>query len=69
MKAKQIVFYLSMLAVLITTACSNKRENKEQIDKLTIGVMSSMDYLPLAVAQKSGFFADEGVEVEIRKFY
>lgn len=69
MKVKTIIFYLSILAVLATTACSNKKESKEQVDKLTIGVMSSMDYLPLAVAQKSGFFADEGVEVEIRKFY
>lgn len=31
--------------------------------------MSSMDYLPLAVAQENGFFEKEGVNITIHKFY
>lgn len=31
--------------------------------------MSSMDYLPLAVAQENGFFKKEGVNITIHKFY
>ncbi|MFV0330528.1 MAG: ABC transporter substrate-binding protein, partial [Dysgonomonas sp.] len=39
-----------------------------EIPTLSVGVMSSMDYLPLAVAQREGYFAKHGVNVKIQKF-
>ncbi|MDD2476274.1 MAG: MetQ/NlpA family ABC transporter substrate-binding protein [Dysgonamonadaceae bacterium] len=66
------VFQL-LLAVLLLSACTNKPSNpilkKDNSNHLHIGVMSSMDYLPLAVAQGQGLFEKEGVVVTIHKFY
>ena len=36
---------------------------------LNMGVMSSMDYLPLAVAQSNGYFEKEGLTVNLQKFF
>ncbi|MDR2892839.1 MAG: ABC transporter substrate-binding protein [Deltaproteobacteria bacterium] len=36
---------------------------------LVLGVMPSMDYLPLAVAQREGYFKDLGIAVNLHKFY
>ncbi len=62
----------TILALSITIAafvsCSNKN-NQNNNDSLTIGVMSSMDYLPLAIAQELGYFSDNNVEVTLQKFY
>ena len=72
MKIKPIYIQLLLFLVLVVGACTNKSEKEAQNDsssKLNIGVMSSMDYLPLAVAQEQGFFQEEGVDVTINKFY
>lgn len=66
--------YILCLAFLATflAACTNsgnKSTAKDGNIQLNIGVMSSMDYLPLAVAQENGFFEQEGVNVTIHKFY
>ena len=36
---------------------------------LNFGVMSSLEYLPVAVAIGNGYFAEEGVEVKLQKFF
>jgi NitT/TauT family transport system substrate-binding protein len=59
------VFYSLMLSLIVLTAC--KQEKNESI--LNIGVMSSMDYVPLAVARERGFFDKYRVKVNIQKFY
>ena len=66
--------YLFSLVLLASffLACTNKRSNASDSDKnsqLNIGVMSSMDYFPIAVAKEKGFFEQEGVSVTINKFY
>jgi len=53
---------------LIFSACSGKKQENKDIPSLSVGVMSSMDYLPLAVAQREGYFAKHGVEIKIQKF-
>ena len=61
-----------VLIALLLSACTNKRDTHNDKDAdmhLNIGVMSSMDYLPLAVAMEKGFFEEEGVSVTIHKFY
>lgn len=64
---KYIVTLLAL--VLLFAACtSNKKQDANALSSLTIGVMPSMDYLPLAVAQREGYFAKHGVEVNIQKF-
>ena len=68
------IFILASIALIIASckqnqSNSNSNSKQENNDKLTIGVMASMDYLPLAVAQQRGYFADNNLEVIIQKFY
>ena len=70
MKSKYILS-LVLLAFLLL-ACKNKGSKASGSDnnsELNIGVMSSMDYFPIAVAKENGFFEQEGVDVTINKFY
>lgn len=67
-KLPYIVLPFFVIALFVT--CSNKRNKTTNIEThLNIGVMSSMDYFPLAVAQDNGFFEKEGVNITIHKFY
>jgi NitT/TauT family transport system substrate-binding protein len=65
MKMNRIPVILLCFAMLVT-ACKPARKGDEG---LRIGVMSSMDYVPLAVAREQGFFGKYGVMVDIQKFY
>lgn len=59
----------ALAAVLLFTGCNmNKKQENAATQTLTIGVMPSMDYLPLAVAQREGYFEKHGVDVKIEKF-
>lgn len=72
MQIKPIYILHTLFLLLLVGACtnkSNKAAKSGSSTKLNIGVMSSMDYLPLAVAQEYGFFEAEGVSVTIDKFY
>lgn len=66
-----IIPFIAFLLVLSLMSCtgSSQKGNNNQLPQLSIGVMSSMDYLPLAVAKEHGLFENEGVEVTINKFY
>lgn len=64
---KSAVFYCLIISLALNACTGNKKENKNE--ELTIGVMSSMDYLPLAVADAQGYFEEEGVNVNLQKFF
>lgn len=65
MKLKNIFL---LLIIVVFAACSgNKKDGKELT--LNVGVMASMDYLPIAVADAKGYFAEEGITVNIQKFF
>lgn len=69
-KSKYILSLVLLASLLL--ACTNKGGNASENDKksqLNIGVMSSMDYFPIALAKENGFFEQEGVSVTISKFY
>lgn len=61
------LFFLFVLVFLLT-ACSGNSKKQTETPVLTIGVMSSMDYLPLAVAGREGYFEKHNVNVKIQKF-
>ena len=72
MHIKPIYILPLLFIVLLFPGCTNKSKNTSSNNEsthLTIGVMSSMDYLPLAVAQQNGLFEEEGVNITIHKFY
>ena len=69
-KSKYILSLVLLASLLL--ACTNKGNKASDSDKnsqLNIGVMSSMDYFPIAVAKEKGYFEQEGVSVTINKFY
>jgi len=63
---KGIISFLLLSFLIILPGCGDK---KSQSEVLNLGVMSSMDYLPLAVAQREGYFEKEGLNIKIQKFY
>ncbi|GHT60949.1 ABC transporter substrate-binding protein [Bacteroidia bacterium] len=66
MKIKGIFYYFALAAFTLSLVISCK---KSESTPLKVGVMSSMDYLPLAVAREKGLFDKYGVRVELQKFY
>lgn len=68
MKIKSILVLLSLTMIIVSCNLNNKKQSSNN-DQLTIGVMASMDYLPLAVAQDRGYFTDNNLDVTIQKFY
>ena len=68
-KKQYNIFYTLFISILIASCNNKKTESENSNSLLNIGVMSSMDYLPLAVAQENGLFEKEGVNITIHKFY
>ena len=54
--------------IFILCACGGRRQSTDTCI-LNFGVMSSLEYLPVAVAIGNGYFAEEGVEVKLQKFF
>jgi NitT/TauT family transport system substrate-binding protein len=63
------VFYYFALLLFVLPLFISCKQKKNESDPLRIGVMSSMDYVPLAVAREKGFFDKYGVKAELQKFY
>ena len=55
-----------LLSFSVLLSCTRK---KNESNVLNLGVMSSMDYLPLAVAQREGYFDKAGLNLKLHKFY
>lgn len=66
---RYIPIFAVLSAIILLSACSSgKKQESKGIPAITIGVMPSMDYLPLAIAQREGYFEKHGVKVTIEKF-
>ena len=66
---RYITIFAVLSAIILFSACSsNKKQESKEVPAITIGVMPSMDYLPLAVAQREGYFEKHEVKVNIEKF-
>ncbi|NDW18339.1 hypothetical protein D0T53_07240 [Dysgonomonas sp. 216] len=63
---RKIYIILIFFSVLLQYSCNSDKKNTEV---LNLGVMSSMDYLPLAVAGREGYFDKLGLRIKIHKFY
>mgnify|MGYP004732277579 FL=1 len=70
MKLKKIIA-LAMTAVMTVSmvACGSKKEEvKTEKTKLTVGVMGSIDAVPLVIAEQNGYFEEEGVDLDLQIF-
>lgn len=61
------ITFLLLVTILVVSCTSTKKESKNMT--LDMGVMSSMDYLPIAVAQANGYFENEGLTINLQKFF
>lgn len=61
----RLLYFLWIISIFLFSC----QQLKHQEEKLVIGVMASMDFVPVAVAQKMGYFEKYGVNVAIEKFY
>lgn len=58
--------------LILLTSCKGKKEQFEtytNLQPLTLGAMSSMDYLPYVIAKKQGFYDSLGLDLTIVKFF
>lgn len=67
MKSKSLAALILCL-ILCLPGCSGD-EPERAANRLVLGVMPSMDYLPLAVAKRENYFEALGLELEIVQFY
>ena len=74
MKKTPCLAIFAVLACYLTlAACSGEpgagKDGSAASPPLRLGVMPSMDYLPLAVALREGYCAEEGLDLVLVKFY
>lgn len=66
-KSYRTTFLLLILLLVFFSGCSPK-EHTTELAPLQVGMMSAVDAAPFYLAQQKGYFADEGVEVELVLF-
>jgi NitT/TauT family transport system substrate-binding protein len=60
---------LTAVAVLSAAAVQAQHAGKPEKDHVTLGItLATSTFLPIFVAEKEGYFADEGLKVEISSF-
>lgn len=59
---------LSCLLLLMAGCGSQPQAKEKKLSKLTIGLMPDTDSIPFIIAAEHGYFAEEGVEVELVPF-
>ena len=65
------IFFLSMLILTLALAagCGNSNDKtKKDLQPITIGLMPDTDSLPFIIAKEKGYFAEEGIEVNIQQY-
>lgn len=65
---KKFLTLFLMLSLIFTVGCGGEKVKKEQLPKLTIGLMPDVDSLPFVIAEENGYFDDEGLKVQIETF-
>lgn len=66
---RKILACLFCLTLLLVGGCGSPvQEKSEPLPKLTIGLMPDTDSIPFIIAAERGYFAEEGVEVELQPF-
>ena len=68
---KKILFFIGMAVLLVFCAGCGKPEAAnapKELTELHVGVMPDTDSLPIIIAQEKGFFAAEGLKVDIQQF-
>lgn len=63
---------MMMAAVLVLSAlvagCGSQQAEKKELQGIAIGLMPDIDSVPIIIAEEKGYFAEEGLKVDIQKF-
>lgn len=65
------ILLLSMLilALALAAGCGNSNDKAQKdLQPITIGLMPDTDSLPFIIAKEKGYFAEEGIEVNIQQY-
>ena len=66
---KKLIALLLILVLGILIGCSTKETaNKGTVMELKIGIMPDIDSIPLIIAERNGYFAEEGLKIELVQF-
>jgi len=66
---KRVLAVIFSLMLFMTAGCGPEQQGKDtKLSKLTIGLMPDTDSIPFIIAAERGYFAEEGVEVELVPF-
>lgn len=67
---KILALGLAVVSFLVIAGCGNgdKSAAKKDLQPLTIGLMPDTDSLPFIIAQEKGYFAEEGLTVNIQQY-
>lgn len=57
-----------LLVVALLVGCGQQKDNPQKVEQLKIGVLPIEDIMPMVVAEKNGYFAEEKVGVELVRF-
>lgn len=67
--SKIIAAILATTVILGMTACGKKTStNTSEKTPLRIGVMGSIDIVPIVIAQENGYFSEQGIALELKTF-
>lgn len=70
---KKLLFLISVLVMIVLSAagCGNtadKTAGNKELQEINIGLMPDIDSVPVIMAQEKGYFAEEGLKVNIQQF-
>ena len=70
---KKLLFLVSVLVMIVFSAagCGNtadKTAGNKELQEINIGLMPDIDSVPVIMAQEKGYFAEEGLKVNIQQF-
>ncbi|MGM9540641.1 ABC transporter substrate-binding protein [Anaerovibrio sp.] len=66
------MLWLAVAAIVAMCAmvagCGGQQAEKKELQGISIGVMPDIDSVPIIIAEEKGYFAEEGLKVDIQKF-
>lgn len=65
---KKILLAVMALIMVVAAGCGSNQANKKEMSPLTIGLMPDTDSIPFLIAREKGYFAEEGIEVNIEQY-
>ena len=66
---KILLLSMLILTLVLAAGCGNSNDKTQKdLQPITIGLMPDTDSLPFIIAKEKGYFAEEGIEVNIQQY-